>query len=259
MAEWDGRHPITLTGAPHTFDHRHSDVSGGWLRAATFGAMDGLVSNTALIAGVAVRQPGQPHRHVLTDNPPWGIRGDRGRRPLTAALSYDDAMNRRDMVLVGGGSLIQGSEDFYPEERPIGKVAVGDLLMDIHVRDQRRVPRFVKATGHITIAEQAPDPADFPGADPKPSFPVRWCSHRPRACPARRLAAVVALAARSRLAASGGTWQHTQRPRPASGGARRPRRRHRLRRLGGQASAHRSGVGVRGPRRPGRSPLPLGR
>lgn len=38
---------------PHTFDHQHADVSGGWLRAATFGAMDGLVSNTALIAGVA--------------------------------------------------------------------------------------------------------------------------------------------------------------------------------------------------------------
>lgn len=53
MAEWDGRHPITPTGAPHTFDHGHSDVSGGWLRAATFGAMDGLVSNTALIAGVS--------------------------------------------------------------------------------------------------------------------------------------------------------------------------------------------------------------
>ena len=38
---------------PHNNDHTHSDVSGGWLRAATFGAMDGLVSNTALIAGVA--------------------------------------------------------------------------------------------------------------------------------------------------------------------------------------------------------------
>src|ERR1700736_6630195 len=37
---------------PHEFDHRHGDVSGGWLRAATFGAMDGLASNTALIAGV---------------------------------------------------------------------------------------------------------------------------------------------------------------------------------------------------------------
>lgn len=40
-------------GLPHQIDHTHSDVSGGWLRAATFGAMDGLVSNTALIAGVA--------------------------------------------------------------------------------------------------------------------------------------------------------------------------------------------------------------
>jgi vacuolar iron transporter family protein len=37
---------------PHQIDHRHADVTGGWLRAATFGAMDGLVSNTALIAGV---------------------------------------------------------------------------------------------------------------------------------------------------------------------------------------------------------------
>jgi vacuolar iron transporter family protein len=45
--------PVSPTGLPHVADHRHSDVSGGWLRAATFGAMDGLVSNTALIAGVA--------------------------------------------------------------------------------------------------------------------------------------------------------------------------------------------------------------
>src|SRR5215212_315676 len=43
---------LSPTGMPHTAGHRHSDVSGGWLRAATFGAMDGLVSNTALIAGV---------------------------------------------------------------------------------------------------------------------------------------------------------------------------------------------------------------
>lgn len=41
------------TGVPHISSHRHADVTGGWLRAATFGAMDGLVSNTALIAGVA--------------------------------------------------------------------------------------------------------------------------------------------------------------------------------------------------------------
>jgi vacuolar iron transporter family protein len=33
--------------------HDHQDVSGGWLRASVFGAMDGLVSNFALIAGMA--------------------------------------------------------------------------------------------------------------------------------------------------------------------------------------------------------------
>jgi VIT1/CCC1 family predicted Fe2+/Mn2+ transporter len=33
-------------------EHSHADVSGGWLRAAVFGAMDGLVTNTALVAGV---------------------------------------------------------------------------------------------------------------------------------------------------------------------------------------------------------------
>jgi VIT1/CCC1 family predicted Fe2+/Mn2+ transporter len=34
-------------------DEQHPDVNGGWLRPAVFGAMDGLVSNAALIAGVA--------------------------------------------------------------------------------------------------------------------------------------------------------------------------------------------------------------
>ena len=32
--------------------HTHADISGGWLRASVFGAMDGLVTNIALIAGV---------------------------------------------------------------------------------------------------------------------------------------------------------------------------------------------------------------
>lgn len=56
--------PTAPTGVPHVSDHRHSDVSGGWLRAATFGAMDGLVSNTALIAGVAAAA--SPHTVVIS-------------------------------------------------------------------------------------------------------------------------------------------------------------------------------------------------
>ena len=56
--------PAPQPWRPHEFDHRHGDVSGGWLRAATFGAMDGLVSNTALIAGVGAT--GDAHTVVIS-------------------------------------------------------------------------------------------------------------------------------------------------------------------------------------------------
>src|SRR5947208_12660363 len=36
----------------HDHGHHHRDVSGGWLRPAVFGAMDGLVTNSSLIAGI---------------------------------------------------------------------------------------------------------------------------------------------------------------------------------------------------------------
>jgi vacuolar iron transporter family protein len=41
------------TGASAEIHHEHRDVTGGWLRPTVFGAMDGLVSNFALIAGIA--------------------------------------------------------------------------------------------------------------------------------------------------------------------------------------------------------------
>ncbi|NEE02243.1 VIT1/CCC1 transporter family protein [Phytoactinopolyspora halotolerans] len=43
---------MTVGVNPVELHHQHRDVSGGWLRAAVFGAMDGLVSNGALIAGM---------------------------------------------------------------------------------------------------------------------------------------------------------------------------------------------------------------
>ncbi|MGL6234735.1 MAG: VIT1/CCC1 transporter family protein [Segniliparus sp.] len=50
---------------PHGIDHQHPDVAGGWLRPAVFGAMDGLVTNTALIAG-AGGSGLAPHAVALT-------------------------------------------------------------------------------------------------------------------------------------------------------------------------------------------------
>lgn len=45
--------------------HQHRDVTGGWLRPATFGVVDGLVSNFALVAGVVGGGAGA-HTVILT-------------------------------------------------------------------------------------------------------------------------------------------------------------------------------------------------
>jgi VIT1/CCC1 family predicted Fe2+/Mn2+ transporter len=45
--------------------HAHRDVTGGWVRPATFGMMDGLVSNLALLAGV-IGGGAATHTQVLT-------------------------------------------------------------------------------------------------------------------------------------------------------------------------------------------------
>ena len=49
------REPSQATGAAALragWSHGHRDVSGGWLRPTVFGAVDGLVTNSSLIAGL---------------------------------------------------------------------------------------------------------------------------------------------------------------------------------------------------------------
>jgi VIT1/CCC1 family predicted Fe2+/Mn2+ transporter len=53
------------SAAKHEAHAHHRDVSGGWLRPAVFGAMDGLVTNVSLIAGVGGAHV-SPHTIVLT-------------------------------------------------------------------------------------------------------------------------------------------------------------------------------------------------
>ncbi|MDG4792492.1 VIT1/CCC1 transporter family protein [Micromonospora sp. WMMD1082] len=56
---------MTDTPAAALREPHHADISGGWLRPAVFGAMDGLVTNIALIAGVGGGGV-SPHTIVLT-------------------------------------------------------------------------------------------------------------------------------------------------------------------------------------------------
>lgn len=72
----------------------------------------------------------------------------------------------KGMQLVPGGSFVMGSLDFYPEEGPLRQVDVADLWVDEHPVTNAQFRRFVRDTGHVTVAEVVPDAADFPDADP---------------------------------------------------------------------------------------------
>lgn len=76
------------------------------------------------------------------------------------------------MRRVRGGSFRMGSENFYPEERPVRPATVGDFWIDETPVTNAQFARFVRATGHVTQAERAPDPADYPGIDPTLAVPA---------------------------------------------------------------------------------------
>lgn len=92
-------------------------------------------------------------------------RGQKGSLgDVVARGTYVVKTATKGMVLIPGGRFRMGSGDFYPEERPIHEAAVSDLWVDEHPVTNAQFRRFVKATGHATVAEQAPDAADFPDA-----------------------------------------------------------------------------------------------
>src|SRR5687768_2272871 len=70
------------------------------------------------------------------------------------------------MVFVPGGTFHMGSDRYYPEEAPVHRATVGGFWMDRTPVTNRQFKEFVRATGYVTTAEVAPDPADYPGALP---------------------------------------------------------------------------------------------
>jgi formylglycine-generating enzyme required for sulfatase activity len=71
-----------------------------------------------------------------------------------------------DMVTLPGGTFTMGSDRFYPEEAPVHPVAVDAFRIDRRPVTVARFREFVAETGHVTVAERAPDAADYPDADP---------------------------------------------------------------------------------------------
>lgn len=59
-----------------------------------------------------------------------------------------------------------GSNGHYPEETPAHRVFVDGFHIDPYPVTNNEFAEFVAATGHVTVAEKAPGPAEYPDADP---------------------------------------------------------------------------------------------
>jgi vacuolar iron transporter family protein len=92
--------------------HQHRDVSGGWLRPAVFGAMDGLVTNVSLISGVGGGGLAQ-HTIVLT-----GLAGLAAGAFSMAAGEYVSVSSQNELV----GSEV-AKERYELEHNPTGEEA----------------------------------------------------------------------------------------------------------------------------------------
>lgn len=110
------------------------------------------------------------------------------------------------MVRIPGGTFLMGSNDFYPEERPVHRVRVDAFWMDAHPVTNEEFARFVDATGHVTVAERMPDLADYPGVDAALAVPgslvFRQPAHRVSLTDVRAWWAYV----------PGACWRHPEGP-----------------------------------------------
>lgn len=90
--------------------------------------------------------------------------------------------HRAGMIRLSGGEFAMGSDRFYPEEGPVRRVHVDPFWMDVAPVTNAQFAVFVAATGHVTLAEVAPDPRDYPGMPPelaKPGSAVFELTDRP--------------------------------------------------------------------------------
>lgn len=83
---------------------------------------------------------------------------------ITASIDPPNDPPHPDMIWIPGGTFRMGSENFYPEERPVHEVTVDGFWMDCYLVTNEQFARFVEATGYVTLAERPLNPADFPGA-----------------------------------------------------------------------------------------------
>jgi sulfatase modifying factor 1 len=85
---------------------------------------------------------------------------------MTQVTAREKRPSTQDMQWIPAGEFLMGSDQFYPEERPVHRVAVDGFWMDEKPVTAGEFRRFVRETGYVTFCERPLDPALYPGADP---------------------------------------------------------------------------------------------
>src|SRR5262249_59682014 len=90
--------------------------------------------------------------------------------PRKSGADEREPSSRPEMIRIPGGTFRMGSDRHYAEEAPVHRVTVDPFWIDRTPVTNRQFREFVRATGHVTFAEIAPDPKDYPGALPHMLF-----------------------------------------------------------------------------------------
>lgn len=95
--------------------------------------------------------------------------------PAPGTASQSESSGQSGMAWIPGGEFTMGTDDpnSYPQERPAHRVRIDGFWMDVTEVTNEQFKAFVDATGHVTIAEKAPDweqlKQQLPPGTPKPS------------------------------------------------------------------------------------------
>ena len=84
-----------------------------------------------------------------------------------------------EMIWIPGGRFRMGSDHHYPEEAPAHEQTVKGFWIDKYEVTNEQFARFVDDTKHVTVAERAPNPEDYPGALPEMLQPASVVFQRP--------------------------------------------------------------------------------
>ncbi len=130
--------------------HQHRDVSGGWLRPAVFGAMDGLVTNVALISGVGGGGLSQ-HSIVLT-----GLAGLAAGAFSMAAGEYVSVSSQNELVAAEVEKERHELERYPEDERQelTAMYRMRGVDADVAEKFVRQLSRYPEETLRVHVREE---------------------------------------------------------------------------------------------------------